>query len=151
MDPTYTIGRLARLAGVPASTIRYYERAGLLRARERTAGNYRLFGPADLQRLRFILAAKANGFTLEDVSALLDFRDGLIAPCRDVQSLIEERLAELETRLGQLHHVQEVLHASLDECRRSEASGRCQVIDTLTVTSSDDPEATGSEQENRSE
>jgi len=136
MEPRYTIGRLAREAGVPASTVRYYERSRLLRPDGRTDGNYRIYGPEALARLRFIRAAQAIGLTLEDITTLLDFRDGRTAPCNEVQILIEERLSELKKRLEQLHHVKAVLHSSLRMCRRTERRGRCEVIERLKVVAS---------------
>lgn len=140
MEPRYTIGRLARAAGVPASTVRYYDRSRLLRPDGRTEGNYRFYGPDALERLRFIRAAQAIGLTLEDITTLLDFRDGRTAPCREIQSLIEERLLELEKRLEQMGHVRAVLHSSLRLCRRSSRSGRCEVIEKLKVAASSRPE-----------
>ena len=141
MGPPYTIGQLSRLVGVPTSTVRYYERNGLLAPDGRSGGNYRLYGAPALERLRFIRAAKANGFTLADISALLDFRDGRTEPCREVQELIQERLGALETRLEQLQHVREELRSSLDRCRADD-SERCQVIDELSVESSPAPSRT---------
>ena len=136
MECLYTIGQLAREAGVPASTVRYYERSRLFQPDGRTEGNYRIYGPKALERLRFIRAAQAIGLTLEDITTLLDFRDGRTAPCKEVQSLIEERLSELKKRLEQLQHVEAILRSSLRKCRRTERSGRCQVIETLKVAAS---------------
>ena len=136
MEPRYTIGRLAREAGVPASTVRYYERSRLLQPDGRTEGNYRVYGPGALERLRFIRAAQVIGLTLEDITTLLDFRDGRTAPCREVQTLIEERLSELKKRLVELRHVEAVLHSSLQMCRRTELRGRCEVIEKLKVAAS---------------
>jgi len=129
-----TIGQLAKDANVPTSTVRYYERVCLLQPERRSSGNYRVYGPAARKRLRFIRAAQATGFTLDDVTALLSFRDGMTAPCQEVQTLIEERLADTEQRLADLQHVQSVLKASLKLCRRNERSGRCRVIDDLSAT-----------------
>ncbi|HEX9867840.1 MAG TPA: MerR family transcriptional regulator [Candidatus Tectomicrobia bacterium] len=75
METTYSIGQLARAAGVPTSTVRYYERIGLLHSDARTAGNYRRYGQETLEYLRFIRAAQRTGFTLEDITALLQLRD----------------------------------------------------------------------------
>ncbi len=132
----YTIGQLARAAGVPTSTVRFYERSRLLRPDGRTDGNYRVYSPASLERLRFIRAAQSNGFALEDIAALLSFRDGTTAPCQEVQTLIEERLTDLDRRVEQLRHVQVILRTSLRMCRGGRRSGRCQVIDRLKVASS---------------
>jgi len=136
MEPRYTIGRLAREAGVAASTVRYYERSRLLRPDGRTEASYRIYGPEALGRLRFIRAAQAMGLALADVTTLLDFRDSRTAPCREVQALIEERLSELKRRLAELRHVKAVLDSSLRMCRRTERRGHCKVIERLNVAAS---------------
>jgi len=123
-----TIGELARAADVPASTVRYYERAGLLQPSARSAANYRLYDAADLQRLRFIRAAQATGFTLEDITHLLR-----PTSCQRVQQLIEVRLAQTETRMRELRHVRHVLRRSLAECREHEVTGRCAVVGQLSA------------------
>ena len=128
MGETFTIGELAKAAGVPSSTVRYYEREGLLRPSTRSPSNYRLYTEPELERLRFIRAAQATGFTLEDVTQLLR-----PAACGRVQALIEERLALVAERMKELRHVQRVLRASLAECREHEESGRCKVVDELTA------------------
>lgn len=130
MSTELTIGELASAAGVPVSTVRYYERKRLLRPSARSASNYRLYSGQDLERLRFIRAAQATGFTLKDVMTLLR-----PAPCERVQQLIEERLAQVSVRMKELRHVQRVLRASLETCLEHEASGRCGVVDELTATS----------------
>ena len=129
MSKKLTIGVLATAAGVPTSTVRYYEREGLLRPSARSISNYRLYSAEDLKRLRFIRAAQAAGFTLHDVTQLLR-----PAACGKVQDLIEDRLAFVAERLKELRHVQKVLRGSLAECREHEASGRCRVVDELTVS-----------------
>lgn len=127
----YTIGQLARAVGVPTTTLRYYERVKILRPDGRTGGNYRVYGAAALERLRFIRAAQANGFTLDDISVLMSFRDGATARCKEVQALIQDRLADLRRRMEQMREVEAVLFSSLKMCRQFERTGRCQVIDKL--------------------
>ena len=133
MGTTLTIGELARAAGVPTSTVRYYERVGLVRPSGRTAGNYRYYAEELLDRLRFIRAAQDTGFTLGDIRSLLEFRDGDTAPCREVQTLIENRLADVAERLGDLHHLLDVLQNSLGRCRGEEPTGRCAVMEELSA------------------
>jgi MerR family mercuric resistance operon transcriptional regulator len=91
------------------------------------------------ERLRFIRAAQATGFTLEAITALLDLRDGTTAVCQAVQVLLEERLSDVAKRMADLRHVQHVLKASLARCRQSERDGRCEVVEQLTVASSSPP------------
>lgn len=123
-----TIGELAKAAGVPVSTVRYYEREGILRPAGRSVSNYRLYSQEAVERLRFIRAAQATGFALDDVRELLR-----PAPCRKVQELIDHRLEVVETRMRELRHVRRVLRRSLDECREHELSGRCRVVEDLSA------------------
>jgi len=127
----FTITELARAADVPTTTLRYYERAGLLEAEDRSQGNYRLYTDESLRRLKFIRAAQAIGFTLDDVKDLL----GRVAEgppsCRWVQTLIEGRLADIEERLKDLRYVQRVLKSSLEQCKKTEQAGCCHVVETL--------------------
>jgi DNA-binding transcriptional MerR regulator len=130
MASELTIGELAAMVGVPTSTIRYYERTRLLKASARSPSNYRLYSQGDLERLRFIRAAKATGFTLDDVTQLLR-----PAPCGSVQRLIEERLVEISARMKALRHVQKVLRSALEQCHDHQRSGRCKVVDDLSARS----------------
>ena len=129
MSDRLTIGELAKTAGVPASTVRYYERTGLLRRPPRSASNYRLYREEDVYRVRFIKAAQATGFTLDDVAELLK-----PSSCSKVQGRIEGRLEEVSARMKDLRHVQRVLKAALTTCQDHEPTGRCAVIDTLSVS-----------------
>ena len=124
---TLTIGKLASAAGVGVETIRFYEREGLLKPSARSASNYRLYSEEDLERLRFIRAAQATGFTLGDVKALLR-----PAACGKVQSLIEHRLDEVARRMAELRHVKRVLERSLRTCQEHAPSGRCKVVEDLS-------------------
>ena len=131
MGRQYTISELAKAVDVPTTTLRYYERAGLLAPQGRSEGNYRLYTDASLQRLRFIRAAQAIGFTLDDVKTLLGNNEGRMAPCREVQTLIHERLLGIKQQLDHLRSVQRVLNASLEKCRTSERKGCCHVVESL--------------------
>lgn len=131
MRQEFTISQLAKAAGIPTTTVRYYERIGLVEPEDRSHGNYRLYGDESLQKLKFIRAAQSIGFTLDDVKALLAAPQSSAAACRDVQSLIEERLDEIGQRLKDLRHVQRVLKSSLEKCKETERADCCHVIETL--------------------
>jgi MerR family mercuric resistance operon transcriptional regulator len=131
MASRYTVSQLARAAGVPTSTLRYYERAGLLNPEHRSAGNYRLYTDASLDRVQFIRAAQSVGFTLDDVKALLSAGAAADPSCGDVQILIKERLKDIDQRLRDLKHVQRVLKSALRKCIAEERAGRCYMIETL--------------------
>jgi len=136
MEQQYMIGQLARAAGVPTTTLRYYERAGLVRPTARAENQYRLYAAHTLQVIRFIRAAQAAGFTLEDVRTLLALHSGDLAICKDVQPLIAKRLAEVSQRLKDMRHVQRLLQAFLAKCHAQDQDALCHVVDTLSGAAS---------------
>lgn len=70
-----TVGEAAQLAGITSETLRHYDRIGLLKPQARSEAGYRLYGRAELLRLREILVWRQLGFPLGDIAALLDDPD----------------------------------------------------------------------------
>jgi DNA-binding transcriptional MerR regulator len=124
----YTIGQLAAAAGVPTSTVRYYERSGLVKPDFRTGGNYRGYAGSTLQRLKFIRSAQATGLSLQDISTLLDLTFSAEQPCDQVLTLMRRRLEEIRGRIKELRHVEKVLAKSLDGCCKGEGPDICNDI-----------------------
>ena len=131
METNRTIGDLAREAGVPISTVRYYERTGLLEADSRSDANYRLYGNEAVERLRFIRSAQSAGFTLADIKALLQIRSGNTTRCAEVRVLVEQRLANVKERIEEFKSVEKVLKSFLKICRQAQDDDPCDVIDRL--------------------
>src|SRR5258706_10279297 len=132
--PTYTIGQLANAAAVPTSTVRFYERTRLLTPTTRSDGNYRQYDSAALERLRFIRAAQATGFSIEDIRELLGLTHSDEAPCDDVLNLMTHRLSEVRERLKKLRHVERILSRSLKECCSGKSIDLCGEITRLKIT-----------------
>lgn len=126
-----TIGDAARELGAPASTLRYYERIGLVRPSARTASNYRLYTDDDMASLRFVRAAQSIGFSLDDVAELLTLRATRRALPRDVQRVLTRRIEALDAKISDLHRLQDELRSLLGRCRAGEGSGTCDVVVTL--------------------
>lgn len=125
-----SVGAAARSGGVAASTLRYYERLGLLVPEARGANGYRLYTTAQVERLRFIRAAQTAGFTLEDIQRLLGLSQDGQHECRSaVQNLIAARLADVRSKITDLKRVQGVLELALARCRRSRKE--CPVLSEL--------------------
>jgi MerR family mercuric resistance operon transcriptional regulator len=127
----YSIGQLARTAGVPVSTVRFYERTGLLKPDARTGSNYRQYGQRALERLRFIRLAQATGFSLEGVRELLGLTQSAESPCDDLVALTRKRLADVRLRIKELRSVEKVLARSLQECCTGRAPDLCDEISRL--------------------
>ena len=127
----YTIGQLAKAAGVPTTTVRYYDRTGLVRPEARTGSNYRAYSAASLERLRFIRTAQSAGLSLEDVAELIRLTDEREAPCADVQAILRARLAEIDQRMRELGSVKSAVESALRACRCAPRGGLCADIDRL--------------------
>lgn len=112
----YTIGQLARAAEVPTSTVRFYERRGLMKSESRTGANYRNYTPHSLERLRFIRAAQATGFSLRDIGEMLSLTYSDEPPCKEVADLIDHRLADIRQRMKELRRVEKAMTKALDSC-----------------------------------
>ena len=120
-------GELARMAGVSADTVRYYERRGLIRAVPRSPAGYRLFPQETLGRVQLIQGALAMGFSLKELGALLGERDRGGAPCKQVRQMAAEKLKALETRLREMQHWRRELRVTLavwDRTLRKTRSGQ---------------------------
>jgi len=111
---TLRISQLAARVGVPATTLRFYEREGLLPA-ARTPAGHRQYTVADGDRVRFIMAAKHLGLALHQVRDLLNVRDGGV--CRDVRdelrTLVASRVAAADDRIEDLREFRDRLTAAL--------------------------------------
>lgn len=127
------IGELARQSGTPATTLRYYEQAGLIAPPRRTESGYRAYDPDALPRLAFIHAAQAVGLTLAEIRDVIAIRDGGRAPCRHVRELVDQRRGEVHAKIAQLRRLAEdldrvsALAADLDPAQ-CDPSGVCAVI-----------------------
>src|SRR5215471_18205834 len=97
-----SVGQLAARAGVRADTIRYYERAGLLPEPNRTDGDHRRYGAADLDRLLFIRGAQRLGLRLAQIRELLAVRDTGVCPCAPAEVLLRGHVSEIDQEIARL-------------------------------------------------
>ena len=105
MGGRLTIGEVARQAGVAATTLRYYERIGLVPAPTRLGGQRR-YDDAVLARLEVIGLCKSAGFALEEIQVL--FADD--APGRPAsRALAEAKLAEIDAQMASLARARAVI------------------------------------------
>lgn len=123
------IGEAASAVGVASSVLRYYEREGLLAPKVKTRAGYRLYDAESVRRLEFIRTAQAVGFTLDDIRRLLDLEQNIDPPCREVQHLLEQRLADIGRKMNDLKRFKNALGRALERCRR--CTDECAVLKDL--------------------
>ncbi len=126
---SWTIGQLARAAGVHVETIRYYQRMGLLPMPPRPPGGVRRYPTELVHRIRFIKRAQALGFTLKDIAELLALGEGR---CEDVRQRAEARLQGIEARIRDLESMREALEGFIRRCQAGEPSAPCPLIERLS-------------------
>lgn len=128
------IGQLARLAGVPIDTVRYYERQQLLPTARRSAGGYRVFSESDLTRLQFIRRAKTLGFRLDEIADLLGFSDQRGRDMAQIRDSAVNKLTDIEQRIGELQRMHDALKQLVDACPGHGDQERCPILTALTDT-----------------
>jgi DNA-binding transcriptional MerR regulator len=100
------VAELAERAGVAPSTVRFYERAGLLSPAQRAPNGYRVFDESALEELAFVHRAKSIGMSLDDIAALLAAWP--TGECRSLQARMREFVAR---RISQVREQQAELAA----------------------------------------
>ena len=102
---TYTVGEMAELLGIPASTLRYYDKEGLLPFVERTGGGIRVFKDSDIEWLQVIGCMKKAGMSIKDIRQYIE--------------LAQQGDDTIDTRLSMFRHQREVLQNQLAEMQKT--------------------------------
>lgn len=118
----YTVGEMAKMLDVPASTLRYYDKEGLLPFVARSSGGIRLFQDSDLEWLRVIGCMKKAGMSIKDIRQYIE--------------LAMQGNDTIDTRLAMFRHQREVLEAQMAELQHtmSMVDYKCWYYETAQAT-----------------
>lgn len=126
----YTVGEAAKQINVAASTLRYYDKEGLLPFLERSGSGMRMFKDEDLSWLRTIDCLKKTGMPIKDIKNFIDY-------CVEGDSRIDERLsiikAQRDSVIAQMKEMQEMLEMLNFKCwyyETAKESGTCSIHDS---------------------
>ena len=104
----YTVGRVADLSGVTIRTLHHYDEVGLLSPGGRSAAGYRIYEDRDLERLQRILFYRELGFTLGEISAIVDDpRTDALGHLRRQRGLLSERIERLNAMVDAIDYEME--------------------------------------------
>jgi DNA-binding transcriptional MerR regulator len=128
-------GELAEAAGVNVQTLRYYERRGLLAKPARTPGGHRKYTDDDLTILRVIKTAQRLGFSLSEITTLIDLgRHHHGRHDRGLQAQAAAKLAEVEAKISDLEAIASTLRTAIDagcdDLTRCAADDDCPLLFT---------------------
>ena len=95
------IGEVSKQTGVAVGALRYYEKLGLLES-DRGENSYRYYSPEAVRQVQFVKRAQSLGFTLEDISEVLNVHQQGDMPCDLVQSILQEKIEKLEVQIKEM-------------------------------------------------
>lgn len=128
----YTIGELSRQLNIPASTLRYYDKEGLLPHMKRTEGGNRIFDDNSLSRLAMVECLKNSGLSLKDIKRFIDL-------CEEGDSTIDARLELFQqqrsavlAQIAQLKRTLNTLDYKVWYYETAKSAGTCQIHQQLT-------------------
>ncbi|TYP64807.1 MerR family gold-responsive transcriptional activator of gol and ges genes [Stutzerimonas stutzeri] len=131
------IGDAANRSGVSAKMIRYYERIGLIPTASRTASGYREYEPRDVHMLRFIARARDLGFSVAEITELLDLWRDKDRRSADVKALAQARIRDLRHKIAHLQDMADTLEELANACAGNERPN-CPILQRLETLDTDD-------------
>jgi Cd(II)/Pb(II)-responsive transcriptional regulator len=126
------IGELAKIAHCTTETIRFYEKEGLLPEADRTEANYRNYTARHVERLRFIRNCRALDMTHDEIRALLRLTDAPAEGCGAINTLIDEHIGHVNTRIDELKQLKAQLTTLREQCRAEQPVEACGIVQGLT-------------------
>lgn len=127
-----TIGEAARLTGVSAKMIRWYEETGLLAPAARLESGYRTYGEADIHTLRFVRRARDLGFSVEAIADLLALWRDRGRPSAGVKAIALGQIALLRRRIAELEGMARSLERLSETCCGDDRPD-CPILDDLAA------------------
>ena len=120
---TYTIGEISKKMNISISTLRYYDKQGLLPMVERTSGNIRVFSDLDLNWINMIECLKNTGMQLKEIKTFFEW-------CLEGDSTIDkryhmflERKADTERQIAVLQKSLQLIEYKCEYYRRAKEAG----------------------------
>lgn len=131
------IGELAQVAQCTVETIRYYEKEGLLAEPGRTSGNFRVYGPEHLERLRFIRNCRALDMSHEEIHALLMLVDQPGEGCGAINTVFDLHTAHVDERIRELKQLRQQLADLRQRCQSEQEVAACGILHGLAAMQSE--------------
>ncbi len=124
------IGEAAEASGVSAKMIRYYEEVGLIAAPTRAPSGYRVYTEASIHALRFIRRARDLGFTVQQISELMQLWRDRARASADVKRIALEHVGVLEAKMREIEAMAKALKHLAATCYGDDRPD-CPIIEEL--------------------
>ncbi len=126
------VGEAARLSGLPAKTIRYYEDIGLI-SPLRASNGYRHYSQDDIHRLSFLRRARAHGFSIDDCRQLMALYQDRGRASHDVREIASAHVAAITLKIGELEAMRTTLQKLIQACHGDERPD-CPILEDIAGT-----------------
>ena len=123
-----TMLEVARAANVTRTNMRFYERAGLLPAPKRSAGNYRLFETETVVIVRFVKRAQELGFSLDEITTFLAASRARVPSAEAVAAFAQQKLDDIDRKVTDLRRMRRAIETRL---QRGSTTGPCPILASL--------------------
>ena len=124
----YTVGEMAKMLGVSASTLRYYDKEGLLPFVERSSGGIRMFRDSDIEWLQVIGCMKKAGMSIKDIKQYIEMAlqgDETIGLRLD---MFRRQREALKAQMEELRHAMEMVEYKCWYYETAQAAGTVEVL-----------------------
>lgn len=132
MSKQLTIGDVAKLTGLPAKTIRFYEDEGCIPPVARSEGGYRLYSEGDVWRLQLVRQARLLGLPLSEIKPLVaqSMDTECVAFAADLTAMLDRQRAAIDKRIAELESLREQItliesHVAHCECDPGQTVNDC--------------------------
>ena len=122
------IGELAKKAGTPVATIRYYEQEGIMAKPARSDSNYRHYGAEAITRLGFILRCRSLGIGLAEIRRLLNLASVPDANCVEVDVLLDAHISRVREQRRNLARLERELTLLRADCHPAKQVRGCGIL-----------------------
>lgn len=130
------IGEVRQQTGVAVGALRYYESLALIHS-ERGDNGYRYYPQETVQQVQFIKKAQTLGFSLEEIREILNIHQQGDIPCEWVQSLLQDKIEQLDHQIQQMMSFKSELEHYRDRWAtnqpRPQPSDICPLISTVSL------------------
>lgn len=129
----YTVGEMAKILGVPASTLRYYDKEGLLPFVERSSGGIRMFQDKDFEWLQIIGCLKKAGMSLKDIKEYLLLTMGGDSTIDQRLEMFQKQKQILRAQMEELQDTMDTLEFKCWYYETAKATGTTDVLKNMSI------------------
>lgn len=124
------IGEMSKRTGIPVTTIRYYEKVGLLPAPERLESGYRLYNRHHLERINFLKNTRKLGFSQQRIKALVSLLENPNRTSKKVKASVQSQLEEIREKRRLIQIIEDQLKQIIVKCEGGDKP-ECSILETL--------------------